>query len=201
MLRDYVLEHDPRENGKVTIGSNYMPWENAQKCADIVKIVGYNYAEKYYQEHHKKHPDWVIYGSETGSVVQSRGIYHFPFEKAILADDDEQCSALGNSRTSWGAKSAEACIIAERDAPFSLGQFIWTGFDYIGEPTPYHTKNSYFGQLDTATFKKDSYYIYQAAWTDYRKNPMVHIFPYWDFNEGQMIDVEYAQMHLKLSYS
>lgn len=189
MLRDYVLEHDPRENGKVTIGSNYMPWENAQKCADIVKIVGYNYAEKYYQEHHKKHPDWVIYGSETGSVVQSRGIYHFPFEKAILADDDEQCSALGNSRTSWGAKSAEACIIAERDAPFSLGQFIWTGFDYIGEPTPYHTKNSYFGQLDTATFKKDSYYIYQAAWTDYRKNHMVHIFPYWDFNEGQMIDV------------
>lgn len=189
MLMEAVLQYEPKGNGKVTIGSNYMPWENAQKCADIVKVAGYNYAEKYYHQHHAEHPDWIIYGSETASIVQSRGIYHFPFEQSILADDDEQCSALGNSSTSWGAKSAEACIIAERDAAFSLGQFIWTGFDYIGEPTPYHTKNSYFGQIDTATFKKDSYYIYQAAWTNYKEHPMVHIFPYWDFNPGQMIDV------------
>ncbi|MDQ6419561.1 glycoside hydrolase family 2 TIM barrel-domain containing protein [Paenibacillus sp. LHD-117] len=189
MLMDYVLEFDPKQNAKVTIGSNYMPWENARKCADIVKLAGYNYAEKYYDKHHEEHPDWIIYGSETASVVQSRGIYRFPFDKSILADDDEQCSALGNSSTSWGAKSAEACIIAERDTPFSLGQFLWTGFDYIGEPTPYHTKNSYFGQIDTATFKKDSYYVYQAAWTDYRTHPMVHVFPYWDFNDGQTIDV------------
>jgi beta-galactosidase len=189
ILMDYVSRFDPKGNGRITIGSNYMPWENAQKCADIVKVAGYNYAEKYYEKHHEKHPDWIIYGSETSSVVQSRGIYHFPLEKSILADDDEQCSALGNSTTSWGAKSAEACIMAERDMQFSLGQFIWTGFDYIGEPTPYHTKNSYFGQIDTATFKKDSYYIYQAEWTDHKTKPMVHIFPYWDFNEGQMIDV------------
>ncbi|WP_055110171.1 glycoside hydrolase family 2 TIM barrel-domain containing protein [Paenibacillus ihumii] len=189
MLMDAVLEYDPKQNARVTIGSNYMPWENAQQCADIVKVAGYNYAEKYYEQHHQEHPDWIIYGSETASVVQSRGIYHFPFGKSILADDDEQCSALGNSSTSWGAKSAEACILADRDTPFSLGQFIWTGFDYIGEPTPYHTKNSYFGQIDTATFPKDSYYIYQSAWTDYRTRPMVHILPYWDFNPGQMIDV------------
>ncbi|WP_404455174.1 DUF4982 domain-containing protein [Virgibacillus necropolis] len=189
MLMEFVQKYDPKENAGITIGSNYMPWENAQNCADLVKIAGYNYAEKYYQKHHEEHPEWIIYGSETSSVVQSRGIYHFPYEKSILADDDEQCSALGNSSTSWGAKSAEACIIAERDTPFSLGQFLWTGFDYIGEPTPYHTKNAYFGQIDTATFKKDSYYIYQAAWTDYKKKPMVHILPYWDFNEGQMIDV------------
>jgi len=189
MLIEYVREFDPKKNASITIGSNYMPWENAQQCADIVKVAGYNYAEKYYHKHHEEHPDWIIYGSETASVVQSRGIYHFPLEKSILADDDEQCSALGNSTTSWGAKSAEACILAERDTPFSLGQFLWTGFDYIGEPTPYHTKNSYFGQIDTATFKKDSYYIYQAAWTDYKTKPMVHIFPYWDFNPGQMIDV------------
>jgi beta-galactosidase len=192
MLMAEVLKHDPKQNGRVTIGSNYMPWDNAQKCADIVKLTGYNYAEKYYHQHHAAHPDWIIYGSETGSVVQSRGVYHFPFEQPILADDDEQCSALGNSTTSWGAKSTEACIIAERDTPFSLGQFIWTGFDYIGEPTPYHTKNAYFGQIDTATFPKDTYYIYQAGWTDYRQRPMVHIFPYWDWNEGQIIDVRVA---------
>jgi beta-galactosidase len=189
MLMDYVTRFDPKGNGRITIGSNYMPWENAQKCADIFKLAGYNYGEKYYTKQHEQHPDWIIYGSETASIVQSRGVYHFPFEKSILADDDEQCSALGNSSTSWGAKSVEACIIAERDMQFSLGQFIWTGFDYIGEPTPYHTKNSYFGQIDTATFKKDSYYIYQAEWTDYKKKPMIHIIPYWDFNKGQMIDV------------
>lgn len=189
MLMEEVHKYDPKNNAWVTIGSNYMPWENAQKCADIVKVAGYNYGEKYYHKHHEAHPDWIIYGSETASVVQSRGIYHFPYEKSILADDDEQCSALGNSSTSWGAQSTEACIIADRDAPFSLGTFIWTGFDYIGEPTPYHTKNAYFGQIDTATLKKDSYYIYQAAWTDYRKKPMVHLFPYWDFSEGQMVDV------------
>ena len=187
-----MREHDPKGNAPVTIGSNYMPWPNAQKCAELIDIVGYNYGEKFYHQHHLEHPDWVIYGSETASVVSSRGIYHFPFEASILADDDEQCSALGNSSTSWGAKSPEACIIAERDAPFSLGQFLWTGFDYIGEPTPYHTKNSYFGQLDTATFPKDSYYIYQAAWTDRRKRPVVHLFPYWDFSPGQMIDVRAA---------
>lgn len=188
-LCDYVRENDPKGNAPITIGSNFMPWEGAQNCADIVKYAGYNYSERYYDEHHKKHPDWVIYGSETASVVQSRGIYHFPYAKSILADDDEQCSALGNSSTSWGAKNTLACITDDRDTPYSAGQFIWTGFDYIGEPTPYHTKNSYFGQIDTAGFPKDSFYIFQAEWTDYKKAPMVHLFPYWDFNEGQPIDV------------
>lgn len=189
LLMDEVHKHDPFGNARSTIGSNYMPWENAQKCADIIKVAGYNYGETYYDVHHQEHPDWIIYGSETSSTVQSRGIYHFPYQQSVLADEDEQCSALGNSTTSWGAKSSEACIIAERDHEFSCGQFLWTGFDYIGEPTPYHTRNSYFGQVDTAGFEKDSYYIYQAEWTDYKKKPMVHIFPYWDYNEGQLIDV------------
>lgn len=189
MLADEVRVSDPGEHAPITIGSNYMPWEHAQRCADIIKVAGYNYSENYYRAHHKEHPDWVIYGSETASTVQSRGVYHFPFGQQLLADEDRQCSALGNSTTSWGAKSPEACIIAERDHPFSCGQFLWTGFDYIGEPTPYHTRNSYFGQVDTAGFPKDSYYIYQAEWTDGKTNPMIHIFPYWDFNEGQMIDV------------
>ena len=188
-LKSYVEEYDYKHNAPATIGSNYMPWENAQKCADIVKYAGYNYAERYYEEHHKKHPDWIIYGSETASTVQSRGIYHFPLRQSFLCNDDEQCSSLGNCTTSWGAKSTISCIADDRDAEFSLGQFIWTGFDYIGEPTPYATKNSYFGQVDTAGFKKDSYYVYQAEWTDPKKAPMVHIFPYWDFNEGQEIDV------------
>lgn len=184
-----VKKHDPKGHAPVTIGSNYMPWENARKCADLVETVGYNYSEKYYEAHHREHPDWIIYGSETASTVQSRGIYHFPYRQSVLAEEDLQCSALGNSTTSWGAKSSEKCILAERDCSFSCGQFLWSGFDYIGEPTPYHTKNSYFGQIDTAGFPKDSYYIYQAEWTDVNQAPMVHIFPYWDFNEGQSVDV------------
>ena len=188
-LRDLVKKYDYRRNAGITIGSNYMPWENARLCADEVKLAGYNYGEKYYEVHHKAHPDWVIYGSETSSIVQSRGIYHFPLRASILTEDDEQCSSLGNSPTSWGAKSMERCVCEDRDMDFSMGQFLWTGFDYIGEPTPYHTKNSYFGQVYTAGFPKDAYYVWQSAWTDYRKAPMIHIFPYWDFNEGQSIDI------------
>ncbi len=188
-LTEAVRIHDSEENAPVTIGSNYMPWENAQKCADYVKYAGYNYGEMCYEKHHAEHPDWYIYGSETCSTVQSRGIYRFPLAQSVLCDDDEQCSSLGNATTSWGAKSTEQCITSDRDAKFSLGQFIWTGFDYIGEPTPYHTKNSYFGQIDTAGFFKDQAYMYQAEWTDYKKTPMVHVFPYWDFSPGQTVDV------------
>jgi len=191
-LMDLVKLHDPNGHGYVTLCSNYMPWENTQKCADIIKLMGYNYAEYLYHAHHAAHPDWIIYGGETASTVQSRGIYHFPLSKSLLADDDLQCSALGNSTTSWGAKTSEACIIDHRDATFTMGQFLWTGTDYIGEPTPYHTKNSYFGQVDTAGFPKDSYYIYQSAWTDYKKSPMVHLFPYWDWSPGQPVDVRIA---------
>ena len=152
-------------------------------------MAGYNYAEKCYPDHHKEHPDWVIYGSETASLVHSRGVYKFPYSQSMLSDEDEQCSALGNSNTSWGAKSIEDCITIDRDTEFSFGQFLWTGFDYIGEPTPYHTKNSYFGQLDTAGFPKDSYYLYKSVWTDSEKEPFIHILPYWDFNIGDDIDV------------
>lgn len=192
LLKTLVRQHDYRENGYVTIGSCYMQWDGAQRCADIVKLAGYNYAERLYNEHHESHPDWFIYGSETSSVVHSRGIYHFPLEQEILCEDDEQCSALGNSHPGWAAKNVEACIIPDRDAEFCAGQYIWTGFDYIGEPTPYSTKNSYFGQIDTAGFPKDSAYIFRSAWTDYKKAPFVHIFPYWDFHEGQIVDVRVA---------
>lgn len=188
-LMAHVEEHDPKRNAAVTIGSNYMPWQGAQNCADIVKLAGYNYAEIHYDAHHEKYPDWVIYGSETSSIVQSRGVYHFPLSESILTEEDEQCSALGNSRPSWAGKTVEYCILVDRDRKYAAGQFLWTGFDYLGEPTPYKTKNSYFGQIDTAGFPKDSYYMYQAEWTDYRKAPMVHLLPYWDFSPGQMIDV------------
>jgi len=188
-LRDLARQHDPRGQALPTLGSNYMAWENTQLAARQLKLVGYNYAEFLYDQHHARYPDWVIYGSETCSTVQSRGIYHFPLSQPVLSDDDLQTSSLGNSTTSWGARSVDDCIKDDRDRPFSLGQFAWTGQDYLGEPTPYHTKNSYFGMLDTAGLEKDAYFLFQAAWTD---EPMVHLFPHWDFSQGQLIDIRVA---------
>ena len=186
MLAEQVRRNDPEQHAPVTFGCNYMPWEGGQRCADILKLPGYNYGEKLYEAHHRAHPDWVIYGSETASILSSRGIYHFPADREILSDADLQCSSLGNSNTSWGARSLGHCIVDDLNNPFTLGQFIWSGIDYIGEPTPYHTRSCYFGQTDTACFPKDSYYLFQSLW---RKEKMIHIGVSWDWNEGQMIDV------------
>ena len=166
-----------------------MPWEGAQNCANEIDTVGYNYTERMYAEHHASHPQWCIYGSETSSTVQSRGVYHFPYTSNLMTHADHQCSSLGNCTTSWGAKNTAYNITQDRDCDFCAGQFIWTGWDYIGEPTPYHTKNSYFGQIDTAGFEKDTFYQYKAAWVDYKKESFVHVLPYWDFNDGQLIDI------------
>lgn len=184
-----VRKHDSAKNAPVTIASNYMEWQGAQSCAELIDLAGYNYGERLYPAHHAAHPGWRMYGSETSATVQSRGVYHFPANFRMLTHDDSQCSSLGNCSVNWGAANAADTVIRDRDTPFSAGQFIWTGWDYIGEPTPYFTKNSFFGQIDTAGFEKDTYYQYQAEWTDYRVHPMVHLLPYWDFNIGQLIDV------------
>lgn len=188
MLATAVRENDYRGNAACTIGSNYMPWQNAQNVADYLKLAGYNYAENLYDEHHEKHPDWFIYGSETASTVRSRGIYHLPADVPILTHDDLQCSDMGNSVVGWG-RSHESAWVMDRDRKYCGGQYIWTGFDYIGEPTPYSTKNSYFGIVDTAGLPKDAYYLYKAVWTNVETAPFVHIMPHWDWNEGDDVDV------------
>lgn len=188
-LSAIVRRHDPLKNAQITIGSNYMMCDGAQECANLIDTVGYNYLERLYKEHHEKYPDWKIYGSETSSTVQSRGIYHFPETLNLVTFDDGQCSCLGNCSTPWSAKNTQTVITNERDCDFSAGQFIWTGWDYIGEPTPYHSKNSYFGQIDTAGFPKDTFFLYKSLWNKVAK-PFVHILPYWDWNEGQIIDVK-----------
>ena len=185
-----VVKNDPERNAPITIGSNYMMTDGAQECAKNIDTVGYNYLERLYDEHHKKYPEWKIYGSETGSTVQSRGIYHFPESLQLVTFSDGQCSTLGNCTTPWGAANTQTVIAADRDCPFSAGQFIWTGWDYIGEPTPYHSKSSFFGQIDTAGFPKDTYYLFKSEWAGSNTEPFVHLLPYWDWNEGQLIDVK-----------
>lgn len=186
MLHAAVRKNDPLKNAPTTIGSNYMPWEPAQLCMQEVDIAGYNYGESLYRPHHEAHPDWCIYGSETTSGVKSRGVYHFPLSAAFLTHDDLQCSSLGNCRAGVGAETPQKVLAADLDTEFCAGMFIWTGSDYFGEPSPYSTRNSYFGNIDTAGLRKDSFYLYQAAWTE---KPVLHLFPYWDFNPGQLVDI------------
>ncbi|MBP3854959.1 MAG: DUF4982 domain-containing protein [Ruminiclostridium sp.] len=202
MLLREVTKHDKYGNAACTIGSNYMRWENARKVADLLKIAGYNYSEDLYDGHHEAYPDWFIYGSETASTTRSRGIYHFPADESVLTHIDMQCSDYGNSVVGWG-KASEQAVIDDRDRPFVGGQFVWTGFDYIGEPTPYSSKNSFFGIVDTAGFPKDSYYMYKAAWGGKNSEPFVHLFPYWDFNIGEEIAVRaYSNMpEVELRYN
>ena len=189
-LSQIVRRHDPDGNAEITIASNYMMTDGAQECAKNIGTVGYNYLERLYDEHHGKYPEWKIYGTETGSTVQSRGIYHFPESLKLVTFSDGQCSTLGNCTVPWGAANSQTLITGDRDNRFSAGQYIWTGWDYIGEPTPYHTKSSYFGQIDTAGFPKDTFFLYKSEWAGKNTEPFVHLLPYWDWNEGQTIDVK-----------
>ena len=165
--------------------------------ADELGAVGYNYQEKLYDADHAAHPNWVIFGSETSSAVRTRGVYHLPAWKNILEHSDKQCSSYDNSVVPWG-KSAEQSWIDDRDRPYVAGQFIWTGFDYIGEPTPYgdDAKSSYFGIVDTCGFPKDIYYFYKSQWT---KTPTLHLLPDWNAaqkKKGEVIPVwAYTNAH------
>ena len=186
----------------VTIANNLISWvknddatrpitqalNNQGVLGDLLNIVGYNYASgATYDNDHNNHPTWRIVGSETSSAVRTRGVYHFPVNKNLLMDADMQCSSYDNSIVSWG-HSAEDSWRFDHDRAFVLGQFIWTGFDYIGEPTPYPwpAKGSYFGIVDMCGFPKDIYYFYQSQWTS---PPMVHLLPHWNWSSGQTIPV------------
>ena len=161
-LYNLIVKNDPNRNAFITIGSSYMTTEGGQECAKYLDTIGYNYSEKLYNEHHNKYPDWKIYGSETSSTIQNSGIYHFPESLYLMTFSDGQCPSLGNCTTSWGCLNTQTVISNDRDCKFSEGQYIWSGWDYIGEPTPYKSKNCFFGQIDTVGFPKDSFYLYKS---------------------------------------
>jgi beta-galactosidase len=184
-LRNWVRLEDTTR--PVTWASNQMSNSAHQQVAAALDLAGYNYGESRYDGDHQAHPTWVIFGSETSSAVRSRGVYHTPVTQNILTHTDMQCSSYDNSVVSWGS-SAENSYRNDVNRAFVGGQFIWTGFDYIGEPTPYGwpAKSSYFGIVDTCGFPKDIYYFYQSRWTT---APMVHILPHWNWSSGQTITV------------
>ena len=128
--------------------------------------------------HTESSPIGKSYGSETSSAVRSRGFYSNNDTLQIRSNYDD-AGTVG-----WG-RSVESAWKEDRNRKFVAGQFIWTGFDYIGEPSPYAdsfpAKSSYFGAVDTAGIPKDAYYMYQSIWTDAQKNPMVHLMPHWNW--------------------
>lgn len=160
---------------------------NYQAVASVFDLQGYNYFPYTYDSGHSSHPQWKMFGSETSSAVRSRGIYKTPITQNILTGSDKQCSSYDNSVVSWGS-SAESSYTEINKRNYMFGEFIWTGFDYIGEPTPYEwpSKSSYFGIVDTCGFPKDIYYFYQSKWTS---KPMVHILPHWNWSNGTSVDV------------
>ena len=166
------------------------------KLANEVDIPGFNYAPTRYQRILEAHPDWIIYGSETASCVSSRGVYHLPLEK-YEKHPSHQVSSYDIIAPPW-AYCPDVEFDAQERIPRLLGEFVWTGFDYLGEPTPYFdeaadgrdwpARSSYFGMVDLAGFPKDRYFLYQSEWL---KTPMVHVLPYWNWAnyEGRPIPV------------
>ncbi|WP_082782044.1 Ig-like domain-containing protein, partial [Streptococcus sp. DD10] len=168
---------------------------NHEKIAQELDAVGFNYAENNYETLRAKHPDWLIYGSETSSATRTRGSYYNPFNPSINHDNSKkrhyEQSDYGNDRVGWGKTATESWTF-DRDHAGYAGQFIWTGTDYIGEPTPWHNQNntpvksSYFGIVDTAGIPKNDYYLYQSQWVSAQKKPMVHLLPHWNWEDAKL---------------
>jgi beta-galactosidase len=175
------------------------PMENGM--ADAIDLVGWNYKPRKYGEVLEKHPDWIVYGSETSSTVSSRGTYHLPIEK-YKKHESLEITSYDFIGPPW-AYPPDIEFEALEKTPENLGEFIWTGFDYLGEPTPYGGKDnstngywngdwparsSYFGAVDLCGLPKDRFYLYQSQWTS---SPMVHVLPHWNWEgkEGEIIPV------------
>ena len=173
-----------------------------EKIADELDAVGFNYSEDNYKKLRAKHPNWLIYGSETSSATRTRGSYYRPDQELVHSNQayrNYEQSDYGNDRVGWG-KTATDSWTFDRDNAGYAGQFIWTGTDYIGEPTPWHNQNqtpvksSYFGIVDTAGIPKNDFYLYQSQWVSAKKKPMVHLLPHWNWENRELASkVEDAQ--------
>jgi len=191
MLSDTVHRTDPTR--PTTAGFNHSNEAFDHFLAHFVDVVGLNYKPHQYAKFHAEHPGMVLLGSETESCVSTRGVYHLPAEVDIPAKkhDDLAVSAYDLAAPGW-AYYAERELAAQIDHPYVAGEFIWTGMDYLGEPTPYYSewpsRSSYFGVVDLAGLPKNRFYAYRAAWTEH---PVLHVFPHWNWEgmEGQTVPV------------
>ncbi len=194
--------HSEDATRPTTAGFNYYPAPFKNKLANEIDVVGMNYWPLNYGEIKTANPNMVIYGSETSSQTSSRGVYHLPIESNERHETNQVSSYDAIVGPPW-AYPPDVEFEAQTNNPASLGEFIWTGFDYLGEPTPYAgrdnstngawnqdwpSRSSYFAPVDLAGFPKDRYFLYQSQWTT---KPMVHVLPHWNWQgkEGDTIPV------------
>ncbi len=180
------------------------PWNNLFKSGAL-DIYGFNYHEGSFADFHETFPDKKFIVSESTSGLMSRGFYQMPSDSMLIwpargrnqapfGNPGQQCSSYDNCHVPWGSTHEESWKIVKKYDHIA-GTYIWTGFDYLGEPTPYWwpSRSSYFGIIDLAGFPKDVYYMYQSEWTD---KDVLHIFPHWNWEPGQLIDIwAYTNAH------
>ena len=184
-LQDICHREDPTR--PVTCGMDQIDAVLSNGFAAVLDVPGFNYRTFKYLEGYNTLPQKMLLGSETSSTVSSRGIYHFPVEKKAGAlYEDHQSSSYDLEYCGWSNIPDEDLALAE-DYPWTMGQFVWTGFDYLGEPTPYDTDawpnhSSMFGIIDLASIPKDRYWLYRSVWNE--DSPTLHVLPHWNW-EGR----------------
>jgi beta-galactosidase len=190
-LQEIFHREDPSR--PVTVGMDQVKATMESGFGAIMDIPGLNYRLPLYEEAFKKFPQGFILGSETASTVSSRGVYKFPVEKAVSKQyPDFQSSSYDLEYCSWSNVPDDDFVLQD-DKPWVIGEFVWTGFDYLGEPTPYDEKwpsrSSYFGINDLAGLPKDRFYLYRSRWNT--KANTLHILPHWNWEgrEGEKTPV------------
>jgi len=182
----------------VTSGLNEPTPANFIYQSGALDLVGFNYKHETFKDFPETFPGQKFIGTETTSSLNSRGEYQMPSNSVFIwpnswdkpfydGNPGNWCSSYDNCRTPWGSTHADSWKLIKK-YDFLSGMYIWTGFDYLGEPTPYQwpSRSSYFGIVDLAGFPKDAYYMYQSEWTS---KPVLHLFPHWNWEPGQKIDV------------
>lgn len=190
-LVDICHREDPTRT--VTCGLDIVDKAISSGFAGVLDVPGLNYRTNKYQTAYEKLPQGFILGSETASTVSSRGVYKFPVEERKQAMyDDRQCSSYDLEACNWSNIPEEDWVLQD-DMPWVIGEFVWTGFDYLGEPTPYDevwpSRSSYFGIIDLAGIPKDRYFLYRSKWNT--KEHTLHILPHWNWKgkEGENIPI------------
>ena len=193
-LAEIVKRYDTTR--PITAGCQEPSPNNHLFKSGAIDIIGFNYHHQWAKDVPKNFPDKPFIFSESVSALQTRGYYMMPSDKIYTApeqwwlpytDPSYMCSAYDNMHASWSSTHEEMWDVVKH-TPYVGGQYIWTGFDYIGEPTPYGfpARSSYFGIIDLAGFPKDVYYMYQSEWT---QKPVLHLFPHWNWIPGDEIDM------------
>ena len=191
MLQDICHREDPTR--PVTQGMDAPDAVVNNNMAAVMDVAGFNYRPHKYPENYKKLPQQIILGSETASTVSSRGVYKFPVvRQAMKKYDDHQSSSYDVEHCGWSNLPEDDWIWHEDNA-WGIGEFVWTGFDYLGEPTPYYTDwpshSSLFGIIDLAGLPKDRYYLYRSHWN--KDEETLHILPHWTWpgREGEVTPI------------